>query len=150
MNIEKVGLNTKALPEFDWGQQWIRSDGELSVVVVVHEPFDKPIYLHDAFPNSGAPLLNVTTYVSERELDSVVEKQLSEFERVDPDKQRVITAHHAFIFNLIHELDFRPDMFYIYDNEKGYRRLPDCTPRQLKYAHNYAKMYIAGAFDQSI
>lgn len=145
MNIE---VDYKALPKFNWGQQWVRPDGDLSVVVVVHEPFDEPTYLHEAFPNSGAPILNATGSTSERELKSVIQERISDSLRVAPDKQCVIVAHHAFIFNLVQSLDFRPDMFYLYDKVKGYRRLTDCTPIVLRHTQNYARMYIAGAFDQ--
>ena len=41
-------------------------------------------------------------------------------------------------------------MFYLYDSKKGYRRLPDTTPRVLRQTQNYQRMYIADAFNGEI
>ena len=62
----------------------------------------------------------------------------------------LMTACHAFALDLITNADFRPDMFYLYDKERGYCRLPDTTARELKSNQNYRKMYLSGAFDGGV
>ena len=41
-------------------------------------------------------------------------------------------------------------MFYLYDSKRGYRHLPDTTPRELRFSQNYSRMYISEAFDGGI
>ena len=143
-------LSTKALPQYNWGQEWVKPNGELSCIIIIYEDLDEPTFLHKAFPDDVLPYYKATSSMSENTFrnhyPNVVRNWISEH----PDDLVLITSCHAFALNLITNSNFRPDMFYLYDKEKGYRRLPDTTPMVLKRTQNYQRMYIAGTFDGGV
>ena len=143
-------LSTKALPQYNWGQEWVKPNGELSCIIVIYKDLDEPTFLHKAFPDDILPYYKATSSMSENTFRNYYPNVVKNWISEHPDDLVLITTCHAFALDLIMEADFRPDMFYLYDKERGYRRLPDTTPRELHFAQNYRKMYIAGAFDGGI
>ena len=151
-NVEP--LSTKALPQYNWGHEWVKPNGELSCIIVIYEDLDEPTFLHKTFPNNVhgniLPYYKATSSMSENSFrnhyPNVVRNWISEY----PDDLVLSTSCHAFALNLITNSNFRPDMFYLYNKEQGYRRLPDTTPIALRRTQNYQRMYIAGAFDGGI
>ena len=144
-NIEP--LDTKALPRFSWGQEWVKPNGDLTCIVVLYEDFDEPVFLDRVFPNSALQYCGATGALSEKSFYKHYTILVKDWINKHPEDMVVITAKHAFALNLITNSDFRPDMFYLYDSKKGYRRLPDTTPIFLRRTQNYQRMYIADAFD---
>lgn len=145
-------LSTKALPQYDWGQKWIKPNGELSCIVVLYENLDEPTELRQSFHdktifNDIMLFSNATASMSEKTFYKRHSTIVKKWVDTHPNDLTVITSCHAFVLDLILEADFRPDMFYLYDSKRGYRRLPDTTPRELRFAQNFRRMYIAGAFD---
>lgn len=148
-NIEP--LSTKALPQYSWGQEWVKSNGELSCIIVIYEDLDEPIFLHKAFPSEGIiPYYKASSSVSEKTFYKYYPSTIKGLIGENPDSMVLMTTCHAFALDLITHADFRPDMFYLYDKEEGYRRLPETTARELRNSQNYRKMYLAGTFDGGV
>lgn len=145
-------LSIEALPQYSWGQEWVKPNSDLACVVVIYEDLDEPIYLHQVLPNEGLvlPYYKATSTMSERTFSKHYPAKVKEWVSEHPDDLVLITSCHAFALNLITNSNFRPDMFYLYDSKRGYRRLPDTTPIALRPTQNYQRMYIADAFDGGV
>lgn len=143
-------LSTKALPRYDWGQEWIKPNGELSCIVIIYKDSDEPNFLDKTLSDGINVFRNTTTAITEKSFHerypTVIKKWIDRCQ----NHLMMITTHHEFAFDLIKKANFRPDMFYLYDSKRGYRRLPDTTPRELRFCQNYSRMYIAGAFDGGV
>ena len=127
----------------------------MSCIVVIYEDLDEPAFLHKAFPGKDLadgilPYPNATSSMSEKTFCKHYPAVIKDWISKHPDSPVLMTACHAFALDLITNADFRPDMFYLYDKEKGYRRLPDTTAIVLRRTQNYRKMYVAGAFDGGV
>ena len=170
-------LSTKALPRYDWGQEWIKPNGELSCIVIIYKDSDEPNFLDKTLSDGINVFHSTTTAITDSDEPNFLDKTLSDginvfrntttaiteksFHERYPtvikkwidrcqNHLMMITTHHEFAFDLIKKANFRPDMFYLYDSKRGYRRLPDTTPRELRFCQNYSRMYIAGAFDGGV
>lgn len=143
-------LDTKAISRFNWGHEWVKPNGDLACIVVLYEDFDEPVFLDRVFPNSALQYCGATGTLSEKSFHKHYTILVKDWINDHPEDMVVITAKHAFALNLITNSDFRPDMFYLYDSKKGYRRLPDTTPIVLRRTQNYQRMYIADAFNGGI
>lgn len=58
--------------------------------------------------------------------------------------QTILTTHNTLI--MTNDL-FRPDCYFLM-NDKKLKSLPECTDRDLRFAHNLERMYKAGAFNE--
>lgn len=152
-NVEQ--LSTKALPQYNWGQEWVKPNGDLACIVVIYEDLDEPIFLHKALPGKDLadgilPFSNATSSMSEKTFYKHYPAVIKDWINKHPGSLVLMTACHAFALDLISNADFRPDMFYLYDKDRGYRRLPDTTAIALRRTKNYRKMYVADAFDGGV
>ena len=143
-------LSTKALPQYDWGQEWVKPNGELSCIVIIYEDLDEPDFSDKTLSGGVIVFRNTTTAITEKSVHERYPTVIKNWIDRRPNHLMMITTHHRFAFDLIKKANFRPDMFYLYDSKRGYRHLPDTTPRELRFGQNYSRMYIAGAFDGGI
>ena len=153
--IMQQKLSTKALPQYDWGQEWIKPNGELSCIVVLCEDLYDSNLLRESFHDKTIVddtilFSDITGTMSEKTFYKRYPTVVKNLINDNPNDLVVLATFHAFTLDLIKGANFRPDMFYIYDSKRGYRRLPDTTPRELRFGQNYSRMYIAGAFDGGI
>lgn len=143
-------LSTKALPQYDWGQEWVKPNGELSCIVIIYENLNEPDFSDKNLSDGVIVFRNITTTITEKSFHERYPTVINKWINRCPNHLMMIATHHEFAFDLIKKANFRPDMFYLYDSKRGYRHLPDTTPRELRFGQNYSRMYIAGAFDGGI
>lgn len=107
-----------------------KPNGELSCIVIIYEDLDEPDF-SDKTLSDGVIVFRNTTTITEKSFHKRYPTVIKKWIDRCPNHLMMITTHHRFAFDLIKKANFRPDMFYLYDSKRGYRHLPDTTPREL-------------------
>ena len=115
-------LSTKALPQYDWGQEWVKPNGELSCIVIIYEDLDEPDFSDKTLSDGVIVFRNITTTITEKSFHERYPTVINKWINRCPNHLMMITTHHE----------------------------PDTTPRELRFGQNYSRMYISGAFNGGI
>ena len=59
-------LSTKALPQYDWGQEWVKPNRELSCIVIIYKDSDEPDFSDKTLSNGIIVFRNTTTAITEK------------------------------------------------------------------------------------